>query len=453
MTNFQRLQTMVDEINSTTKTNEKIEILKKYPDCREFLEATYNPYKKYGVKSKSIEERKLIYNDREHAYFEDFFNLLNHLVEEKITGYEAIDTINYFIEKVAPEHRQLIYNIFDHNLKIRLDAKSINEAFPKLIPTFDVALAGDYWERADKVDFETEEWFASRKMDGLRCLVNTQTGKCYSRTGLEFPTLKLVGDAIKAGKWNRTWLDGEMCYMENGLENFVGIQSQAGRKDYIIPLENIKYCVFDYLTEREFNEELISEDTSNFKERQDTLEYDVAIFNNSLVEKVIQTKITSQSHAIKMLDEAISKGWEGLIVRKNVGYEACRTLNMLKMKRFSELEAKVISYTTNNVRVIKYLKGGKDYFKWEVVGNINEYEARDCEICWFKEAIIDYKGNEVHVGGGFSQQERIYYIKYPEDIVGKIITVQYKKESQDKTGKFSLQFPIFKCNHGDRRVM
>ena len=39
----------------------------------------------------------------------------------------------------------------------------------------------------------------------------------------------------------------------------------------------------------------------------------------------------------------------------------------------------------------------------------------------------------------------------PKDIVGKEITVQYFEESQDKTGKYSLRFPVCKTVYENGR--
>ena len=63
----------------------------------------------------------------------------------------------------------------ESRLEIRAGAKVINKAFPGLIPEFNVALAKEYDGKCDWND----HWYASRKLDGVRCLaVVDWKGEC-----------------------------------------------------------------------------------------------------------------------------------------------------------------------------------------------------------------------------------------------------------------------------------
>jgi len=58
--------------------------------------------------------------------------------------------------------------------------------------------------------------------------------------------------------------------------------------------------------------------------------------------------------------------------------------------------------------------------------------------------VLDFRGNEVKVGSGFSDEQRIAYWQKREEISGMLCEVKYKEISSDKnTGLQSLQFPIF----------
>ena len=58
--------------------------------------------------------------------------------------------------------------------------------------------------------------------------------------------------------------------------------------------------------------------------------------------------------------------------------------------------------------------------------------------------VLDYKGNEVKVGSGFSDKQRKSYWKKREEITGSLCEVKYKEISTDKRTKAeSLQFPVF----------
>ena len=64
---------------------------------------------------------------------------------------------------------------------------------------------------------------------------------------------------------------------------------------------------------------------------------------------------------------------------------------------------------------------------------------------------IEHKNHLVKVGSGFSQEQRIKYTT--EDIVGKIITVQYFEETKNDKGGISLRFPTVKIVHGEKREL
>lgn len=62
----------------------------------------------------------------------------------------------------------------------------------------------------------------------------------------------------------------------------------------------------------------------------------------------------------------------------------------------------------------------------------------------------DYKGNQLSVGSGFTDEQRQRYWNYSNDIIGKTIEVSYQAISHDKTGKESVSFPVFKGIRADK---
>jgi len=50
----------------------------------------------------------------------------------------------------------------------------------------------------------------------------------------------------------------------------------------------------------------------------------------------------------------------------------------------------------------------------------------------------------VAVGSGFSKEEREYYYANPNELLGKIVTVQYFEETENQMGGLSLRFPVIK---------
>lgn len=160
---FVNLQLFIDEMQSTSSINNKKNILKKWKDNKfimKILLYVNNPYITYGVTSsacKKFDKRHLGNKNN------DIFDLLDDLRHRKLTGHAALLAVNTMVYNNI-EHEQLIYNIIDKDIETRANTTLINKVIPGYIPEFKVALANVYEEKL--VDFEKEEWYASRKLDG-----------------------------------------------------------------------------------------------------------------------------------------------------------------------------------------------------------------------------------------------------------------------------------------------
>jgi DNA ligase-1 len=306
----------------------------------------------------------------------------------------------------------------------------INKVIPDLIPTFDCALATNF-EDVD-VDFTTSHWVASRKLDGCRCLVIVDdfgSVSSWSRQGNQFETIAKVEEAIKKMHLKSVVFDGEICLVDdNGNEDFQGIMKQIRKKDHQIA--NPKYLIFDMLSLREFN---AKKGTTLYMDRYHALLEIGMSMDPAYLEVVKQKYIAHSDEYSTMMMAADSNGWEGLILRKNVGYEGKRSKNMVKCKSFLDAEYTVTGYEIGPFRMIE---NGREITK-EVLSNV----------------IVEHKGNDVSVGSGFTIEEREYFAVHPEDILGKVITVKYFQESKNQEGKYSLRFPTVKVIHGSKRTV
>ena len=63
---------------------------------------------------------------------------------------------------------------------------------------------------------------------------------------------------------------------------------------------------------------------------------------------------------------------------------------------------------------------------------------------------VDFRGNQVGVGSGWSDEQRQYYWKHKNDIVGKTIEIAYQAVSKNKNGGESLSFPVVKKIRDDK---
>ena len=420
MTNqdFKVVAQFIEEMKATSSTNDKKEILKKYdtPILRKLFEYVYSPFKQYYVTSDNLKKRQ----DLSFDNYDDLFALLDDLNARLITGHNAIQVVNGFIAK-NQEFAEVIYDVIDRNLKTRATTTLINSVMPGTVPTFDVALAEKFDGNEKKVNFESGEWWASRKLDGVRCItVIDEHGepKFYSRAGNEFLTLSVLAQDIKRLGLRNKILDGEVCVMkEGGLEDFQGIIKEIGRKNHTI--QTPKYYVFDFLEAAEFWNQAGEVSLS-----ARLIILNAIVTDLTYAEPLPQFQIKSVEEFEKIVADATEMGYEGVMMRKDIGYEGKRSKNLLKVKKMHDAEYVVIDLESDVNRIIDM--------------------GKEVEELMLKAVIVEHKGNKVRVGSGFNLEQRRHYHENPNEILGKTITVQFFEESQDIKGNFSLRFPVFK---------
>ncbi len=419
----------IKEMRATSSSTEKTAIIaQSNAFIHNVLEATYNPYKQYYVTSKTCKKNSGLFK---YNTYETIFELLDDLSSRKITGHDAIAAVNGFVIANCDTVRleDIIYSIIDKDLKIRCGAKVINKAKPNLIPEFNVALAQEY---KGKCDWQNEDWYASRKLDGVRCLAVVDfEGKCtlYSRMGKELTTLNKVKEAIEKTGIINTVFDGEICLMdENGNEDFQGVMKELRRKDHQI--DNPIFMIFDMIHKPDFDSgkstEILSERLAKLRGWRSG-----RFVNSFLLRYTDQAVITDGRHFDMWGQIATDKGWEGFMLRKDCGYEGKRSKNLVKVKKFHDAEYKVLDFDVDNHEVVR---DGKS----ETMEMLSQV--------W-----IEHKGHRVKVGSGWTQEQRLQYMD--GSIVGKTITVQYFEETTNDKGGISLRFPTVKIVHGEKREM
>ena len=428
MTDFQLISDFVEASNATNSNSDKLEVLKTYTQYESVCKAlnyTYDTYKQYGVTSANCKKNSDLMGHPNT--YGSIFTLLDDLNNRVCTGHTAIANVNRFVHENYI-YKDLIFNIIDRNLKTRSTASMINKVKPGLIPTFDVALAKAFDEKTQKKVIWEDRWFVSRKLDGVRCLTVIDANgepKFFSRQGKEFLTLDNLKTDIKALGLKNTVLDGEVCILnETGDEDFAGIIKEIKRKDHTIATPF--YWMFDMLDMQNFNSKT-SEVT--FGQRIADLN---ALFNTSklklyspLLIGVLEQKIGNDQVFSEMMAESKAGGWEGLMLRKDSTYKGKRSNEILKVKQMFDEEYIVVDLENDVHRVI--------------------VDGAEVEEEMLKNDIIEHKGNRVHVGSGFSHEQRRHYFANPNEILGKQITVQYFEESQSKSGEYSLRFPVIKA--------
>ena len=223
-------------------------------------------------------------------------------------------------------------------------------------------------------------------------------------------------------------LDGEICLMDkDGNEDFQGIMKQIKRKNHTI--EKPKYVIFDYLTLEEFD---TKKGTTKLSERIAKLKDHEYCTTISVLDQVV---VQDENDLAYHISEADKSGYEGIMIRKDAGYEGKRSKNLLKCKKFFDAEYEVLDVEFDTHRIIR---DGK------------EVKERMLSQVW-----IEHKGHRVAVGSGWNQAQRLWYAGnyMNESIVGKTITVQYFEETKNQEGGISLRFPTVKHVYENGRTV
>lgn len=410
MNELQRLKQMTDSLKKESSSIMKKQILKNYSDLKPLLKIIYDPLYIFNITGDNV--KKYYEEMNEHnkiTPYASIYELLYSLHKRWMTGNEALsECICFWTTSNELFDFDLFCDVLNKDLKCGISVKTINSVFKNLIPEFNVPLAKFYEEKL--CDFEKETWYASRKLDGVRCLcfIKKDNIEFYSRNGIRFETLNNLTSFITdfyLGELEIV-LDGEICITDNdGNENFKKVITEIRRKNHQI--KNPKFFVFDWYTLDDFLKGKITSEIQS-----------LPIKNNKKVSSLDQIKIENKSH-LEELMENINPKWEGLILRKNPT-QFKRSNNLLKIKNFKEIDLKVKDIELSQKLI--------DNVPKVCVGSL----------------ITEYKNNILKIGSGLTDQDRINYRNHPANIIGKTITVKYFEETKDKNGEHSLRFPIFK---------
>lgn len=423
-------------IAATTKKTDKQLILNRNKDndtLLKVLQATYDPFTNYymlkykpsGVGEKTVDNS-----------WDEVKAFLDKLSSREIVGKEAVNATNNFLSQFTLDDQSIIGGILKHNLAIGISPKVINTVWKDGVIIYETALAVKIENRMQtiKKEFDGKTWFASRKLDGLRCIAHVNHERCIFRTreGHEYFTLdnlkKPLLEAVRSQlpKEYTYVFDGECCIMRpDGSEDFQQILSEWNRDNWTI--EHPKYKIFDFMLEDQFymkeQSPILSERFANIAELSLDKEY---------LDPVEQIPVTSEEQVNALAEHGANEGWEGIMLRKNLPFEQGRSVNMLKIKPYDDDEFVVTGLESG---IGTYPVKGKGHVKIDGV----------------KVLKINYKGTEVEVGSGLTIAQRTRWKDHPEEIIGKTITVQYFHEIIDKDGRPNLRFPVLKAVYDNGR--
>ena len=413
---------ILEKIKNTSSNNEKQGILEQNKNdelLKEILYFVYNPYFRTGLSNKKIkkkiaptEYRLLLQPDNSITY------IFNYLKDHNTGTDQDIAHVQWYIRNYSEGCPEIVEEILTQNLKIGMTAKSINKVWNNLIPEFNVMLADKYWEKIDKLEQEKPRILVTQKLDGMRCTtiklgdkINLMSRSGQLMTGfVEIEhELKELPDGV---------YDGEILAdlsIDNSLDLFASTVSAARTKD--TKKKDMTYNVFDYVKKvEEFVTGMFSESCAQRKQNLENILKKAHCNYIKYVEVLYEGEYNSDI-IDKLLNKALSLQQEGIMLNiADAPYQKKRTTDILKVKKMNTVDL----FVTNVFE-------GKGKYKGTLGG-----------------VVVEYKGQPVGVGSGFSDIQRKMIWEHPESIIGKLIEVQYFEESKDKNGKPSLRFPVFK---------
>ena len=409
------------QIQETSSTNDKKAIIVANKDnelfkkCLVFLlDGNINT----GLSAKKI-KKKVIKSEYILPTFED---VMKYLVQNNTGTDNDISMIQSFLDG-HEEDREFYEQMITKSFRLGADSKVINSVIPGLIPTFEIQQAYPLSEKNEPKD---GEWFAlSQKLNGNNC--SYYKGKLISRQGKEFKGLQhIIDDIEKLPNHENFFFNGEL--MRKNTDNISDDQNfQIGTG--IINSENedkscIYFNIYEVLPIEEFEK---GESKLTYKNRRhDVLNplsiaiYRAGLENISVIPIIYEG--TDKSKIKELLNQADSDGWEGLMLNKDTKWKNKRNNGILKVKSFKHA----------------------DILCTDVVEGDGKYKGT---LGLIK---CDYKGYELGVGSGFTDEQRDYYWNNKEEIIDKIVQIKYKGETKNKQGGLSVQFPIFEIVRNDK---
>ena len=193
------------------------------------------------------------------------------------------------------------------------------------------------------------DYIASEKYDGYRAYWN---GRGLFTRG---------GHIINAPDWflellptkGRIGLDGELWM---GRGNYQLCSHLRRKRPATDKWRKTKFMIFDNMetTKVEKRHSDVARAVEQIRSRFSRMKLSKDMPRQCPIHKVKQTDIRSSKHLNEMFSAITRKGGEGvMLIRKGSVYEKGRTSNLLKLKKNSDAECKVIAYKKNSLGKLK----------------------------------------------------------------------------------------------------
>ena len=407
--NLHEIYELIEQIAETSKTNDKLALLKegcKDSNFKYVLEAGLNPFVTYGVGETTYPDRttQSSISDRKY-YFLDISELLMSLSDRTLSGNDAISAILQKANSLPLAEETLLRRIILKDFRAGFGISLVNKACKGLIPRFECKKAAKF----DPDKIKKYPVYVQEKLDGVRALIVVKNGTATakSREGHPLPGLEHIEKELEAKMHPDSdfVLDGE--YIKGDFNSTVSsARTKSDGKGVL--------HIFDLIRTEAFMGKDVWK--LNYNERCEAMENFVVNGSLQFVEILPRYHANSYAEIMQMTDKVWDQGGEGVIVKTAVHlYKHTRNYDWMKVKKAQTLDLKVVG---------KFEGTGK--YKGKLGG-----------------LTVDFNGNTVNVGGGFSDEEREKF--WHSEMDDKVIEVEFHEITKPTKGQLpSLRHPRFK---------
>lgn len=346
---------------------------------------------------------------------------LSALSKREVTGNAAIEYLESLSNKLSEDDSKVLKMIVDRDLRCGASESTFNKIWPGLIPEFELMACHTLNEKTEK-KFKFPA-IAQLKYDAARVAIfvtdkveyRTRNGKTYQINNPELDQMfmtaaaRIGGDVVFDGEMYQRKIDGtpENRLISNGVATKF-IRGTAEQEAH----EQIGVAIWDVVPISSFINGIHKEAyTSRFGK------VSIALADFTRVHPAESEFVSSVSEAKAVAARYMKAGQEGAIIKDPSGiWEAKRSASSLKVKAIRDADLVIVG-----------IEEGSG--KYEGLCGALVCESGDGKV-------------KVNVGTGLSDVQRKEFCN--QDIVGKIVTVEYNELVQSKNSDdYSLFLPRF----------
>jgi DNA ligase-1 len=398
---------VLNSISNVSGKNEKsaiLELNKNNEKLAELLNIAFNYKRKFFLNKVSISKSESEFKCKH----KEFIDLINKLEHREITGNNAKNTFNAFLNS-CNEFQQLWYGrILKKDLKIGISSKTAAKYF-KSIPVFEVMLAKDGKSCKQLDTMVSKGLYVSKKFDGYRCLAVVEGGSVtlYTRDGHIYSNFPKIEESLsKCFPKGNYVFDGEIM-----SDDFQSMQKSAFASKRGTTVGDPKFYIFDCVDYQEWTDLKFKQKTST---RLNNLNSLSSKFDSNLIR--VEHKLSNNIDEILTLEALyLSEGFEGAMALPDIPYFLGKKSNkMLKFKTFKSQDCKILGF----------YEGRDDTRHLGSLGGV-EVEQEN--------------GKKCEVGSGFSDEDRAYIWNNKSEFIDRLCEIKY----QELTSHGIMRFPVF----------